>query len=848
MTTPSGDPYVYGDDTVAARLEVDIPVDAISNLADLSRHTADIRANMEATAKYNQDYVEYLRQLPNVLGEVDSAQGRLSSSRSSIFGGEAVVSDGRTPTATFVDGQAGAGRTLRSDIDQDTLIGLARDNPRQVANMAADRGIDDYFDGDQSRVLPRPAPGPGPGASSGRSGQFSGGGRPPSSPTSPRASTGPGDDGGRAAGTTTGRQVTPEGTESQVERAAARLLEELESRDAEAPDVNQRLRSFGSGFENNEFMNYLRSEGGVGGRSDALGFLGGIGNMAQQSGEGFTQRYEEKEAERSSLLATAADVAAVNPQLAEKLSARAGAMGGSLGRMGAIAPLAKGLGVAGAGIAGVAAINAGIQKTGEWAHDMQGHGVQMGGGFSEGLAFEAQIRTMAMNPFISTEQSRKIMQEALQSGYTGKEMDTVTEFMAENLKKMNMDAAESMKMLQKNVILGGQDIESLQAQLTGNVALAREGNLSTDDINQQFSQISGQAIDAGSGGAEGGVYAQNLIASVKDDPILSEAGATDLANSAFSSNAMQREIARDAGIVGDVLSEHVPSYLMSQEGGSANLARNQRNVIKRVLMPIAVKFARPGATDRDKSRAVRQAQNQLRRFDIRWDTNQVANVLASVADGTWDEQTESGLEEAQQIGGGDMVEGHKVDGVTSTAGASWRQSMAWLSSNDEAYANASQGKAEAEARSKLQGQLYDIETQDDQGNPASSTAYTPEVLRDLALAEHGGDIKDITIVENGKERKLTGADIRNQEFMKKLQGGDISVKTEGGTQTLQEWSGTQQSDVASASGNMFGIHVDLTKEAKEMLNITVTGPNEDQRRADRGDGAKNEAYLHPFGN
>ena len=120
--------------------------------------------------------------------------------------------------------------------------------------------------------------------------------------------------------------MTPEGTESQVERAAARLLEQLESRDAEAPDVNQRLRSFGSGFENNQFMNYLRSEGGVRGGSDALGFLGGIGNMAQQSGEGFTQRYEEKEAERASLLSTAADVAAVNPQLAEKLTARAGAM------------------------------------------------------------------------------------------------------------------------------------------------------------------------------------------------------------------------------------------------------------------------------------------------------------------------------------------------------------------------------------------------------------------------------------------------------------------------------------------------------------------------------------------
>ena len=844
MTTPSGDPYVYGDDTVAARLEVDIPADAISNLADLSRHTADIRANMEATAKYNQDYVEYLRQLPTVLGEVDSAQGRLSSSRSSIFGGEAVVSNDRTSTATFVDGQAGAGRTLRSDIDQDTLINLARDNPRQVANMAADRGIDDYFDGDQSRVLPRPAPAPGPGASSGRSGQFAGGGRPPSSPTSPRSSTGPGDDDGRAAGTTTGRQVTPEGTESQVERAAARLLEQLESRDAEAPDANQRLRGFGSGFENNQFMNYLRSEGGVRGRSDALGFAGGLGNMAQQAGEGFTQRYEEKEAERASLLSTAADVAAVNPQLAEKLTARAGAMGGSLGRMGALAPLAKGLGVAGAGIAGVAAINAGIQKTGEWAHDMQGYGVQMGGGFSEGLAFETQIRTMAMNPFISTEQSRQIMQQALQSGYTGKEMDTVTEFMAENLKSMNMQAAESMKMLQKNVILGGQDIESLQAQLSGNVALAREGNLSTNDINQQFSQISGQGVDAGAGGAEAGMYAQNLIASVKSDPVLSEAGATDLASSAFTSNAMQREIARESGVVGEVLTEHVPSYLMSQEGGSANLAKNQRDVIKRVLMPIAVKYARPGATARDKSTATRQAQNQLRRLGINWDTNQTANVLASIADGTWDEQTESGLEEAQVASGGDMEVTSSDSNFMSMMGS--RVSAATKSTFGSMIGN--EGMQESADRDYEDSRKY--------GNRwlAGGETYVPEVLAQLASKHHNDNARDVEFIDEDGEAKKIGDRLTDEEFMKRVQRGDVKLRIPGqeNDMTLGEWGGAQESSVSSASGNMFGIHVDLTREAKDLadrlLHITNTSPNEEQRKADRGDGAKNEAYLHPFGN
>lgn len=89
--------------------------------------------------------------------------------------------------------------------------------------------------------------------------------------------------------------------------------------------------------------------------------------------------------------------------------------------------------------------------------------------------------------------------------------------------------------------------------------------------------------------------------------------------------------------------------------------------------------------------------------------------------------------------------------------------------------------------------------------------------------------------------------------MKRVQRGDVKLKIPGqeNAMTLGEWGGSQESSVSSASGNMFGIHVDLTREAKDLaerlLNITYTG-NEAQRKADRGDGAKNEADLHPFGN
>ena len=37
---------------------------------------------------------------------------------------------------------------------------------------------------------------------------------------------------------------------------------------------------------------------------------------------------------------------------------------------------------------------------------------------------------MALNPFITTDQARQIVTQGLSSGYTGKEFDTVTQFMA----------------------------------------------------------------------------------------------------------------------------------------------------------------------------------------------------------------------------------------------------------------------------------------------------------------------------------------------------------------------------------------------------------------------------------
>lgn len=844
MTTPSGEPYQYGDDTVAARLEVDIPADAIQNLGDLNRLTADIRANMEATAKYNQDYVQYLRELPSAIGEVGAAQSQMSASQSSIFGGgngEAIPRDpfaGRSygDGSGSMTGQSGSGRPMRG-VDESTLIGLARDNPRQVANMAADRGLDDYFDDDQSRVLPRQAPGPGPRPGSGREMQFSGRSRPPSTPSSPRASTGPGDDNGRAAGTGTGRQVTPEGTESQAERAAKRLLAELD-KGADTRDIGQRARGIGDNIQQSSLLNFLNTEGGTRGRQDALGFAGGIGGILQNSSENVQRRVSQEDEQKESLLRQAGEVAATNPELAAQLTSRAQGIAGSSGMMGRAMPLLKGVGVAGAGVAAIAGVNAAVQKTGETIHDIQGEGVQMGGGLAEGMAFESQVRTMAMNPFISTEQSRKIMQSALQTGYTGKEFDTMTEFMADNLKSMNLEVAESTKLLQQNVLKGGQDMTSLQAQLSQNVAMAGVTNMSTDQINDQFGRISGGLIDAGSGGAEAGATAQSLSGLFANNDVLKDTGG-DLLNKLLTSNTtVQSHFAAGSGMAGQGIPLSATGAWATDNLTSGEITKQTVDAIGETLRPAVAMYSSGNIYPARKMAASLLGVNE----------NQAQEILELYVSGEIFNMVSENEQRLEDTGGGRMTEtgggffsranpkmlGEVVSGIGHLGKRGWNAAFG----NDESKENAKAGYDRWENEFALDMQLKGA------AELYGGKAYAPDVLRQLAVDEHDGDFSKITIVEDGKEKQLSSEDVTNEEKMNKLLKGDIQVKTEGGgVQTLREWGNSANTSEAG-TGGMSHV-VELGPEASQFFKLN--SPNTAQQNADRGVGNRNSHEAAPYG-
>lgn len=196
-----------------------------------------------------------------------------------------------------------------------------------------------------------------------------------------------------------------------------------------------------------------------------------------------------------------------------------GSLSGLLGRGAAF--LGTGAGMVATGIgAGVGAEYL-LQEGGQAVQNYRSMGQIRGGGFQEGLGYEMAIRSMALSPFLSTDQARQIVAQGLSSGYTGKEFDTVTQFMAANLKDMNMSVAESMKIFKKNVVEGGMSQEGLSASLEGLKIGSKSGYSTLAELQGNYADASAALINAGVPGqvasreASTAAYAFNDIADLK---------------------------------------------------------------------------------------------------------------------------------------------------------------------------------------------------------------------------------------------------------------------------------------------------------------------------------------------
>lgn len=169
--------------------------------------------------------------------------------------------------------------------------------------------------------------------------------------------------------------------------------------------------------------------------------------------------------------------------------------------------LAKGAGTIGGLFTGAAALNTAIQNVGEMYQGYRNQGLVRGGGAAEGFQQELSARTIALNPFISLEQAREVINATMQSGYSGGAVDTVTEFITKNLVGMNMKVSDSMHLLQKNVEEGGQSIGNLNSNLQEMKTLAKDSNRSLPDAQKLYIQASDFATNVGATGNNIGDFA-----------------------------------------------------------------------------------------------------------------------------------------------------------------------------------------------------------------------------------------------------------------------------------------------------------------------------------------------------
>ena len=187
-----------------------------------------------------------------------------------------------------------------------------------------------------------------------------------------------------------------------------------------------------------------------------------------------------------------------------------GSLGGDLAGMGEEGGLMAGLGGGLMGGAGMAALGIGgaaaglglVEKGGSVYQGFKNQGLIRGGGAAQGFGSEMATMNMALNPFISMEQARNIIQSGLTEGYSGKQFDTVTQFMADNIKNMNVSVSDSVDLLRKNVNEGGQSVAALGASLGVLKGLSQNGSTSMPDLVQSFKDTSGALVNAGVSGGQ----------------------------------------------------------------------------------------------------------------------------------------------------------------------------------------------------------------------------------------------------------------------------------------------------------------------------------------------------------
>ena len=473
----------------------------------------------------------------------------------------------------------------------------------------------------------------------------------------------------------------------------------------------------------------------------------------------------------------------------------------------------------------------GVNALKEQTAELTALGMEGGGGLREGMGYQMAVQQMAMNPMLTTQQSKQIVMTALSEGYTGKEFDTMTQFMADNMTEMNLSVNDSVKLLKSNVEQGGQSVKSLGTQLEALNATVGTGVSGRAEIQEAFVNVSQTGVDLGMGGSDAGrmgMIAANLFQDQRDgrNNILAGRGG-DLMNALANSQSMQVRL----GARHDIPYWEVPDRL-GEEG----------TYEKELLDMLAEEAKRPAFESNPEAFRIYLQQA----YGLQMNRHQATQLREQLIEGNILENAENQIKEAAKTE--DKHMGSRIEDVREqwsgnarvgigAVGRGLATPLVWAFGGgpeavDEMWGGWNEDRERVENfESGVRANIF--------GTRAGGTNPMLETL----VRNYG--TSNLYLEEEGKKTRLDDLDFTAKSSHERVSSGRIVVEEDGkvvGSGTLEElaMSGGPQEGSGAFSGQ--GGTIGLTPEASKLVTF-MQGGNPTQNQLQSWSGA-NDATLN----
>ena len=450
----------------------------------------------------------------------------------------------------------------------------------------------------------------------------------------------------------------------------------------------------------------------------------------------------------------------------------------------------------------------GINSLKEQTAELTSLGMEGGGGFHEGVGYQMAIQQMALNPMLTTQQSKQIVMTALSEGYTGKEFDTMTQFMADNMTEMNLSVNDSVKLLRANVEQGGQSVKSLGTQLETLNTTVGKGASGRAEMQETFVNLSQQGVGMGMGGSDAGRFGMvgaNLFQEERygRNNMLAGRGG-DVLGAMASNQAVQSRLA----------AEHdIPYWEVADRLGS-------EGVYEREMMELLMEDSKRPAFE-GKPHAFAMYLQQM--YGLQLNAHEAKELQAQLREGNPVEAAEETIKESAQTT--DRNFEAQVEDVREQWGGNVRVGMgaigravatpfSWLTGGSESVDTLWRGWHED--REKVENFESGV-----QGNVFGMRAGGTNPMLETLVRNYG--TSNLYLEEDGERISLEDLDFMRADVRERVDRGRIVVQEDGkdiGSGTLEEFAltGGPQEGEGVYTGSPGGT-IGLTPQAAKLVEL-----------------------------